>query len=293
MSPHWHLLFPLLSSLLYVGGALFIKRCAELGVGVWRTAFVSNLASALLFMPLWALGGGGQPWNQFWQPAVVALLLVIGQVLGFVALSRGDVSVATPVLGVKTVLVALFTTALLTQGVPPKLWMGAGLSALAIGFLHGGGGGVHRKAGLSAITAVLAAICFALFDVLVQRFSPRWGVGRFLPIMNAMAAALSFGMVPLFHAPLRAVPRAAWPAVLGAAGFIAVQGLILITTVAWFGDATAVNIVYSSRGLWSVAAVWLIGHWFSSQEQHLGRRVLGWRLAGAALMTIAIVLALV
>jgi drug/metabolite transporter (DMT)-like permease len=292
MSSRWHLLFPLLSSLLYVGGALFVKRCAELGVGVWRTAFASNLTSALLFMPLWTLRGPGQPWSELWQPAIVALLLVVGQILGFVALSRGDVSVATPVLGVKTILVALFTTALLPQGVPLRLWLGAGLSALAVSLLHGGGG-AHRRAALSAVTAVLAAICFALFDVLVQRFSPQWGVGRFLPIMNAMAAALSFGMVPLFHAPLRAVPRAAWPAVLGAAGFIAVQGLILITTVAWFGDATAVNIVYSSRGLWSVVAVWLIGHWFSSQEQHLGRRVLGWRLAGAALMTIAIVLALV
>ena len=39
-------------------------------------------------------------------------------------------------------------------------------------------------------------------------------------------------------------------------------------------------------------AVWSIGHWFDNAEQRLPPRILGSRLAGAALMTAAIVLAL-
>ena len=54
------------------------------------------------------------------------------------------------------------------------------------------------------------------------------------------------------------------------------------------GDATAVNIVYSSRGLWSVAAVWLIGHWFSNTEGEVGGPAMRRRLMGALLMLAAI-----
>jgi len=41
------------------------------------------------------------------------------------------------------------------------------------------------------------------------------------------------------------------------------------------------------------ALVWVVGHWVSSREQHLGRDVLTWRLAGAGLMMSAIALVLV
>ena len=67
----------------------------------------------------------------------------------------------------------------------------------------------------------------------------------------------------------------------------------MLFAIGAFGDATAVNVVYSSRGLWSVLAVWWIGHWFQNDEQHLGPAVLRLRLWGAGLMLAAIALVLV
>jgi len=61
-----------------------------------------------------------------------------------------------------------------------------------------------------------------------------------------------------------------------------------LNAIGAFGDATAMNIVYSIRGLWSVLIVWMVGHWFSNEEQALPSRVLGSRLVGAALMLAAI-----
>ena len=71
-----------------------------------------------------------------------------------------------------------------------------------------------------------------------------------------------------------------------------VQALSLVTTLAVFGDATAVNVIYSSRGLWSVVAVWLVGHWFHNQERTLPASVLRLRFLGAAIMTAAIIVTL-
>ena len=70
------------------------------------------------------------------------------------------------------------------------------------------------------------------------------------------------------------------------------QAISLVTSVALFGDATSINVIYNARGLWSVLAVWLIGHWFQNTEQNLGGEVMGMRLAGAAMMTVAIVVTL-
>jgi drug/metabolite transporter (DMT)-like permease len=194
------LLLPLSSALLYVVGALLVKRSAEPGVGVWRTAFVSNLIAAALFQPLLLLGGDWQPLSRWWQPAVVAVFFLLGQVFNFVALTRGDVSLATPVLGVKIILVALFTTLLLAGGIGTKLWLAAGLSTGAIALLNLGGGGRHHHVGRTIVAAALSAASFALFDVLVQKWAPPWGAGRFLPVMLWFVAALAFAFVPMFRA---------------------------------------------------------------------------------------------
>ena len=77
----------------------------------------------------------------------------------------------------------------------------------------------------------------------------------------------------------------------GAACF-AVQGLMFITSISIYRQATSANVLYSSRGLWSVVAVWGIGHWFTNREQHLGARVLVWRFVGAILLMAAIVMVL-
>jgi hypothetical protein len=41
-----------------------------------------------------------------------------------------------------------------------------------------------------------------------------------------------------------------------------------------------------------VVGVWAVGHWFTNREQHLGARVLAWRLIGAILLLAAIVMVL-
>lgn len=285
------ILLPLGAALLYVAGALLVKRSGDFGVGVWRTAFVSNLVSALIFQLLLPLGGTFH-FDLLWQPALVGVLFLLGQLLNYLALQRGDVSVATPVLGVKIILVALFTTLLLAQSVPAKLWAAAALSSAAIALLNRTGGMKHHHIGGTILCAGASAAMFALFDVLVQKWSPAWGAGRFLPVMLGFVALFSVALIPFFHAPLAAVPRGAWPWLLGGCVFIGFQSLVFVVAIAKYRNATAANVLYSSRGLWSVVAVWAVGHWFANREQHLGAGVLRWRLAGAALMMAAIVLVL-
>ena len=279
----------LTAAVVYATGALVIKRSADLGVGVWRTAFVANVLGGLLFQPLLLLGGTLHA-DLWWQPLTAGTIFVVGQGLTFLSLDRGDVSVATPVLGLKIILVAMVLTLLGGEHHPGRLWLAACLATAGVALLNRRpAAGAHQAVGRTVLTAGSAAACYAVFDVLIQRWSPHWGVGRFLPLALGWSGLLSCLFITRFRAPLSAVPRPAWPWLIGGSLLLAGQSVLFVSTLARWGHAASSNVIYSSRGLWSVALVWLLGRWVKSREQAHGR-LLAWRLAGAALMMSAIAL---
>ncbi|MEQ1850695.1 MAG: EamA family transporter [Chthoniobacteraceae bacterium] len=282
---------PLLAALLFTISALLLKRSSELGAGLWRTAFICNVVSGVMYCGLLGFGGPPVRLALLWQPACVALCLFAGLLAQFVALEKGDVSVAVPVLGLKVVAVAFFTPLFTRDSVDSRLWIAALLCVAGIVLLNRKHGGRRpHDIGITLLAAGFAAVNFAMFDVLVQRWGPSWGVGRLLPIVFMMNALLSLVLIGKFRAPLSALPREAWKWLLGGSVLLGLQSILFVSTLAVWGKAAAANVIYSSRGLLSVLLVWLAGHWFANREQDLGARTLAWRLAGAALVLSAIVL---
>jgi len=290
-------LIPLICALVYVFGALAVKRAATMGVGVWRTSFLSNWTIALIFVPVWFWQHGSiHPLSDYWQPLLTAALFVVGQVLTFLALSRGDVSVVTPVLGSKVILVALFSSILRIGHVPMKWWIGAACSTAAILLLHLGAVGAEKKQQSVIAPAILAfcsAAAFSFNDVLLQKWLPAWGGGSFLPPMFLLVGIISLGFIPFFSAPLAQLNGPMWRWVGPGVLLMGLNNGGIVLAIGLVGSATAVNILYSIRGLFSVIGVWLVGHWFHSGEKNLGVRVMRWRLVGATLMGAAIVLVLI
>jgi hypothetical protein len=118
-------------------------------------------------------------------------------------------------------------------------------------------------------------------------------MNNYLPPMFLIVGLLSFAYMPFFSAPLRALNAAAWRWVGSGAVLMALNNAGVVLALVLVGSATVVNIIYSVRGLFSVLVVWSIGHWFASEEKHLGSSVLRLRFIGATLMVAAIVLVLV
>lgn len=307
------ILLPLASGAGYVAAVLLIKRASAHGVGLWRTAFVSNAAMGICFSALWLLGGRDLAWAELWQPAVGGALFLAGQVFTFMAMD-GDVSLATPVLGLKIIFVAAASALLVDEPVRASWWIAAALCTVAIALLQS-----HSRAApapplanapataataptarpapgrqhprRTIVCAALAALCFAITDVLVQRFAPAWGAGRYLPCMFGFLLLFSFSLIPFFSAPLRAIPPAGWRWLAPGAVLLAIQAVGMAYAIGAHGHATVANILYSTRGLWSVLAIGLLGAWLGSAgEQKLPRPVFRRRLLGAALMFAAIAL---
>ncbi len=272
-----------------------LKRASVLGVGPWRIGFLANWAMFLVFLP-WGLlqpGASGAMPPMFWQPALNGLLFLAGQTFIFLALQQGDVSVTTPVMGTKVLLVALFSLVLHAGAVSGQWWVAAALSTAAVALLQfGEPRGTRGRVGRTVALAGMSALSFSLCDVLLQKWSGAWGSGRYVLLMFSCNAVYVFAFVPFFRAPLRALDRRAWLWTGVGALLLAINNAGIAVAIAVWKSPVTVNIFYSIRGLFSVGVVWAIGHWFASEEKHLAPRVFRVRLGGAALMLAAIVLVL-
>lgn len=287
---------PLVCAVLYVIAALMLKRASALGVGPWRIGFLANWVMFFVFLP-WGLlqpGADGPMPSSFWQPALNGLLFLSGQTFIFLALQKGDVSVTTPVMGTKVLLVAMFTLLLHAGTVSGRWWVAAALSTSAVALLHFGEPQAGRtRVGRTVLLAGLSALSFSLCDVLLQKWSGAWGSGRYVMLMFLCNALYSFVFVPFFRAPLRALDRQAWCWTGAGALLLALNNAGIAVAISVWKSPITVNIVYSVRGLLSVVFVWAIGHWFANEEKHLTPRVFQARFAGAVLMLAAILLVLV
>ena len=91
----------------------------------------------------------------------------------------------------------------------------------------------------------------------------------------------------------RDLDRRAWPWLLGGSLLTGLQAVFLTFSIGTWGHAAAANVIYSSRGLWSVIAIATIGYAFSHQEYAAPRSVQRMRLVGAVLMSAAIAVLLI
>ena len=160
-----------------------------------------------------------------------------------------------------------------------------------------------------SLSAALFAAAFAVTDVLIQTWASAFGILNFLSLLFAALALESILVLPLLgfnarpetrHLPLfrqaigsLAAPRRAWRWIGLATALSAIQALLITGTIATWRDAAGVNVVYGTRGLWSLALVWWAGAWFGNAERReSGPRVLLARAIGGGLILSAVVLSL-
>lgn len=288
-----HLLLPFCSSVIVVFGLLTLKRAQVLGVSSWTSVILVCWASALAFSLLTIMGGTMQPVSWFWQPAIVGALYLLGQLLTFLAVHRGDVSIAAPVMGVKVLMVPACAPLFVQGESSPRVWMAAALAVAGIALVQARDASIDRSRILASVGfALLAAFSMTVFDLLIQRWSKGWGgPGYFLPISFGFAAVLSLVFLPLADRPARLKELGVLrPLGIGSL-LMSIQAIGMTLTLGLFGDATRVNIVYSLRGLWGVLLTWILARHFAAGDSLPSHRVMSQRLAGAVLIGISVLIA--
>ena len=293
MSPLYYI-FPLIAAAVYALSSIFMKVAMDEGVGPARALFVSNWLFLILVLPFGFIVGVTTPdWSLWWAPVAGGTATFGGVLFSFIALKYGDVSVATPLLGAKVVFVALLATLVLGEWVPLSWWIGAVMTAVAI-FLLGGTppGALRRNMALTIAASMGSAFCFALLDTLAAGWASKFGLFAFILVEQVTVALASLLVLPFFTAPLPVItPRALKWLALGTV-LLAIQFVLMFWTLATFGKPTGVNILYGSRGLWSLVLIVAIGPWLGNFERSAGRAVLTRRALGSCLLLVAIAVVL-
>ncbi len=249
--------------------------------------------TALLFSALSLTGGTMQPLSLIWQPATVGALFLAGLGFTFLGIKIGDVSIVTPVQGVKVLLVPALAVLIVEDVAGTRIWVSAAIALAGIWFIQSSDGTLdRRKIRISIGCALMAAVSLTFFDLLIQKWAPAWGPGYFLPIAFAFTAMLSLGFLPATRPGQRTIrSQLCWPLIVGSL-LMAVQAFGMTFTIATFGDATRVNIVYSLRGLWGVLLTWALSRSLGLTATAPNSTLMLKRLAGAILIGVSIVLAL-
>lgn len=287
------LVLPAISAVIYVASALLIQRSIIEGASNGAVNFYANLIAGLLFQPIW-LFASNVAWEMAWMPALAAVTFSVGQILTFVALRHGDVSVATPLLGAKVLFTAVVSAVFFGDTLSLRWWIAAGAGSLGVILVTGATLRtlVTRLLRADAMAALGAAASFAITDVFVQRWAPVFGIAGFIPMMFGSAAVISSVLFLCRDgvSVIRVPPPARKPLVAGGTA-LGVQALGIATALSLYGNATAVNVVYASRSIWSVVITWGLIRFFhvapsGAAPKNLRGRFIGSMLLFAALLVV-------
>jgi len=286
-----YLLFPLTAAIIYALGSIVIKRALKEGVTMDQSFHLTNFAVGIMFLPLFLFEKQAIDWTLIWKPVIMGCTFFVGTWLTFVGIRRGDVSMVTPIMGTKVVFVALGVV-LLTGKMPScALWIAAIMTALGILVM----GMADMRKGQHLVFTILitlaSAAVFGLCDVLVSWWSPLFGAPTFLAIGSFVVGLLSGVLWLCQKRPNLRLPKAVGKWAWWGAFFIGLQAIFMGIGLGFFDDATGINVVYASRGLWVIVLVVVFGKALGNSEHHDTGRAFLWRVAGTVLLTAAIVIA--
>ena len=282
----------LIAALLYTAASLFLKGALERRATAAQVNVAVNVAMALIVQPLWLLDHPGVPNAPLWQPLLCSLIFFLGQILTFTALSRGDVSLATPLLGTKILFVTAMNAFFFQAPVSLRWWIAAVAASVSVALIAGGRRSRTHALGFTVACSLAAAACYSLTDVLIQHWGDHFDSAAFPPVMFGAAGVISVIFYSLQDRTAFRPPAEARPMLALGALFFGTQIVLFFFSLVWTRDATLANVVYSSRTVWSVAAAWTAGHFLGLRDVEAGPGVMQRRLFGAFLLFGAIILIL-
>jgi hypothetical protein len=284
-----------LQSCSYLVSARYVRQSGRPAWTLLPPAYILMApASLALAAALLRFAQGPVPWRAALLPAAFSMATcVLANATMFQMLKSVDASLASPMLGLKVPMLALFYTFALARPCTGAQWAAVGLVFVATAALAVAGRRLSRAA-----WGWLLATCagFSLSDWLIGEtfaavgpafpsFAPRALFSlAFIYLVCAGAAALALPFCP----PL---PRAGW--MRWAAPYAAVWFVAMMALYACFATCGIVlgNIVQNTRGLISIALGWLVARAGRVDlEERVSRAVLVRRVAAAVLLLAAIAL---
>lgn len=287
----FYLLLPLLAAIIYAIASLLLKKALAEGAHAGWCWHINNLAGTLCFLPMMLFQKTPVQWSQWYHPGMTGLMFFIGGWFTFAAMRRGHVSLVTPLLGSKVIFAAIGLMLFIGSGMNWMLWTAAALTTTGI-FLMGitdletpSGRKLAGPVTLSLISAAL----YAFSDVFIQKWGPLFGRQAFLVVQSVTCGGLSL-VASIFS---RKLPKLemnnAMRWALAGSVLLGIQSLLMGSALGFYNDIVGVNVVYATRGLWSLLVVGMLGPLIGNHERRQSGRGYSLRVVAALLLLSAVV----
>ena len=128
----------------------------------------------------------------------------------------------------------------------------------------------------------------------MQVGAPVAGFTLFMPVMFGTVALLSLPLLwpHILRPPQRMVAPGAHRWLMVGVLLLGLQATGMASAIGLFGDATAANVVYSSRGLWSLLLLAVVARRLGITDSVFHRSTLALRAVGCVLILGAVALVL-
>lgn len=276
----------------YALASLVLKRAMALGGGVLVLMVLGNLLTTLCFALILGLEGLLMAAEGVAWAVLGGLGFLAGQVFSVWAVKSGEVSVQTPLMGAKTVIVAVLSVGLGIESLGWMGWLSVMVSMLAVFLIAGGTLAAIRNHIKTLFIVIGACVGFGVTDIVVAAQAKVYGTQSFIMLVVLVAGGLS-PLFLLFRDKRQKLSLGSWRMAVFGGLLIAMQALGMNLAIGYYEQPTVTNVIYSSRGVIGVGLVWLIGNWFTNVEIiTTPPSIMRKRLIGSVLILLAVALAM-
>ena len=283
------LTYPVIAAALYSVSVIFVKLAtAEEKISPNSILVINNVAMWLIFLPSLFLEGGIRDASLIWQPVLVGIFFAMGNIATFLCAHKGEVSLMTPIMGVKILIVLVLAKLILDMELPKTMIAAAFICCAAV-FIMG-----YSKRRISSkkewITfglAIWACSSYAMCDVLIQKFSSNFSAFSMLCISNFVLLLSSLPYFGTLRADVRRADKKAILLGTVAAALMVAESIFMFTALTGNVSAPLCNILYNTRGIMSVVLVFAIGK-FASGLDNLSQGSALRRAAGSIMILAAV-----
>lgn len=256
-----------------------------------------NLAQALVTPLLWFMVAPSMPSAEGWVPlGISGVLSVIGSLFFYLAISCGDVSSVTPIMGSKVIFAGLLAVPMLAERHAWPVYLSAVLVAIAIALLsYSPSKHVSTKFPLKPIVLMLSCcVLFAFTDIYIKRSLLFIDAFNFMVYYNLILGVGSLGVIPYLrkHGVSMKLPFSTLMLITFVGASMVLASLLFVITFNMAEGVVIPNILIASRGMFIVIISAIGTHWGVQSLDVQSKRVYGLRLAASALIIVSIWLAM-
>ena len=268
----------------YACSALLCKRGLELGAGTIRSLIFSNWIMAAFFLPYPFVLGSTPDWYDFQAGVLLGFIFFLSQCACFFALQKGDASMVTPIMGSKSIFVALFVMSFGLTGTPSsETWIAVMFAACAVALI-----GWPEKGGKICKTAIslglLTAAGFGLTDSLVPYLAQKSTPEHVIFVMFTTVGGMSFFLLPLVEGRFFESRKKADFWMFASCIPMGIQAILMSMAIAFYQVPAEANVFYACRGIWAILLASWLGKHIGLEEGFMTKPIVVRRMLGALLL---------